>query len=67
MNSIIALKSQVLIDRSQIRSPYLRLVMTALGKELARGSPWVAVNKEVAIQHDLLFSLINHRSQRLAA
>ena len=58
MNTIIDLNSEVLIDRSEIRDPYLRLLLTALGQELAKGSPWIAVNKKIATEDDLLVQLV---------
>lgn len=58
MNTIIDMNSELLIDRSRIRDGYLRLLLTALGQELVRGSPWVAVNKKVAMEHSLALLLI---------
>ena len=50
MKSIIDLGSELLFDRSRVASPYVRLLVTAIGQELARGSPWVSVNKrELAV------------------
>jgi hypothetical protein len=54
MCAIIDLNSEVLVDRSQIRDAYLRFMLTAIGTELVRGSPWVAVDKVVAARHELL-------------
>ena len=45
MKPIIDLGSELLFDRSRIASPYLRLLLAAIGHELARGSAWVSVNK----------------------
>ena len=50
---ILDLGSEMLIDRSRVRSPYLRLLLAAVGQELLKGSPWVAVNKEVAAEYEL--------------
>jgi hypothetical protein len=47
MKSIIDLGSEVLFDRSEVDSPSVRLLVTAIGQELAPGSPWVSVNKRV--------------------
>jgi hypothetical protein len=63
MNAVIDLSSELLIDRSQIRDPYLRLFVTAIGQELARGSPWVAVNKRAASQHGIACHLMMPREQ----
>ena len=67
MNTIIDLSSEVLIDRSRIFDPYLRLLLAALGQELARGSPWVALNKKVACQYEFLFQMICGQPQIAAA
>jgi len=49
MNAIIDLGSEWLIDTSMIRDPYIRLAIAAVGHDLVRGSPWVVVNKQLAI------------------
>lgn len=67
MNTIIDLNSELLVDRSRIRDPYLRLLLTAIGQELAKGSPWVAVNKNLALQYSLPDQLINPQIQRAVA
>ena len=67
MNTIIDLSSEVLIDRSQVRSPYLRLLLTAIGQELAMGSPWIAIEKEVAGRYEPLIALLNGNSRPVAA
>ena len=62
MYAIIELKSELLIDRSQIRNPHLRLLLTVIGEEMVQGSPWVAVNKQVASRCDVLdYFLISQR------
>ena len=53
MDTIIDLHSEVLIDRSRIHNPYVRLLLSALGQELAKGSAWIALNKNVASQYAL--------------
>ena len=67
MNTIIDLSTELLIDRSKIRNPYLRLLLTAIGEELARGSPWVAVNKKIASQYKLPGQLLIPPTQYAAA
>ena len=47
MKPIIDLGTEMLFDRSRIVSPYVRLLRAAVGQEVARGSPWVSVNKRV--------------------
>ena len=51
MKSIVDLGSELLLDRSRV-VPYVRLLVTAIGQELARGSPWVSVNKRVLAVYD---------------
>jgi hypothetical protein len=46
MNAIIDFNSELLVDRSRYRGPHLRLLLAALGRELAKGSTWVFVDKE---------------------
>jgi hypothetical protein len=58
MKSIIDLGSELLFDRSRVASPYLRLLVTAIGQELARGSPWVSVNKRVLAVYEIGVELI---------
>jgi hypothetical protein len=48
MYAVIDLGSELLVDASAIRDPYVRLLTAALGQELAPGSPWVAVHKQAA-------------------
>jgi hypothetical protein len=67
MKTIIDLSSEVLIDRSRVRDPYLRLLLAAIGQELARGSPWVAIDKRVASEYELLFPLIDKGLEHAAA
>ena len=50
MNAIIDLSSELLVDRSRIPNPYLRLFLTVIGQELAEGSPWIAVDKKLSSQ-----------------
>ena len=45
---IIDLGSELLLDRSEISDPYLRLLAAALGQAVAEGSPWVALDKQLA-------------------
>jgi len=58
MNTMIDLSTELLIDRSRIQDPYLRLLLTAIGEELASGSPWVAVNKAIASKYKLAGQLL---------
>ena len=67
MNAIIDLQSEILVDRSQVRDPYLRLLVTALGGELARGSAWVVVNKEKASHYELAHLLLSNQGSMAAA
>ena len=67
MSPIIDLTSELLIDRSQFRDPHVRLLLTALGQEVAKGSPWVAVDKRIATGYELLLPLIAEQLQSAAA
>ena len=67
MSPVIDLSSELLIDRSQVRDPYMRLLLAALGKELSEGSAWVAVDKRVASAHGLLLPLIQEHFGHIAA
>ena len=53
MKPIIDLGSELLFDRSRVSSPYVRLLVTAIGQELVRGSPWVSVNKRVLVVYEI--------------
>ena len=53
MKSIIDFGSELLFDRSRVASPYVRLLVTAIGQELARGSPWVSVNNRVLAVYEI--------------
>ena len=57
MNAIIELKTEVLVDRSRIAEPRLRLLLAAVGEPLIYGSPWLVVNKQVARVYALLKNL----------
>ena len=47
MKPSIELESELLFDRSRIVSPFVRLLLAAVGEEVARGSPWMSVKKRV--------------------
>src|SRR5882672_3819786 len=53
MKSIVDFGSELLFDRSRVASPYVRLLVTAIGQELARGSPWVSVNNRVLAVYEI--------------
>ena len=67
MNTIIDLNSELLVDRSRIRNPYLRLLLTAIGEELAEGSPWIAVNKRIASEDRFACQLLHPPYRRAEA
>ncbi|HKC82182.1 MAG TPA: hypothetical protein VKB91_13380 [Gemmatimonadaceae bacterium] len=67
MSAIIDLKSELLIDQSRIGNPYLKLLLAVLGKELVKGSAWVAINKKVASQFELLSPFIVGQTRQAAA
>ena len=67
MKMIVDLNSEVLIDRSRVRDPYLRLLLAAIGQELVKGSPWVAVDKRIALEYEPLLPMLGGRFQHAAA
>jgi len=64
MKPIIDLGSELLFDRSRIVSPYVRLLLAAVGQEVARGSPWVSVNKRVLAVYPIPSELMVAGPQR---
>jgi len=48
MHQIIDLQTELLIDQSTIRDPYLRLLAVVIGEQVLSGSPWLAIDKTVA-------------------
>jgi hypothetical protein len=54
MSAIIDIGPEILIDRSRVRLPQLRLLLDAIGEPLAQGSAWVAVSKRIAQAYHLL-------------
>ena len=67
MSAIIDLSLELLIDRSQVRDPYARLLLAAIGQEVAKGSPWVAVDKRIVAAYEPLVPLIDEPPQPAAA
>lgn len=69
MKSIVDLGSELLFDRSRV-TPHVRLLVTAIGQELAEGSPWVSVNKRVLAIYErgpeLIAAAPRPRQQRVA-
>ena len=59
MNALIDLNTEVLVDRSQVRNPYLRLLLTAIGQEVVKGSPWVVLDKRVVSTYEPLHCLFS--------
>jgi hypothetical protein len=66
MTAIIDVRSEVLIDRSQVRNPYLRLLLSVVGQKLAKGSPWVVVDKRTFSKYEGLLP-VSRRHQPSAA
>jgi hypothetical protein len=58
MKQIIDFGSELLLDRSRIASPYLQLLLVAVGRQLASGSPWVAVNKKTMLSYNFPLELL---------
>lgn len=67
MSAAIDLGSEMLVDRSQIQDPYLRLLVTAIGQELISGSAWIVLDKQAAAKHDPLLPLVRRSFSRMCA
>ena len=67
MTTIIDLSSEVLIDRSQVRESYVRLLVAALDRQLVKGSPWIVLDKSVASAYEPLLPFIAGQPLQLAA
>jgi len=67
MTTIIDLSSEVLIDRSQVRDPHVRLLLAALGQLVVKGSPWIVLDKRVASAYEPLLPFIEGRPVQRAA
>jgi hypothetical protein len=63
MNAIIDLGSEVLLDRSSIRDPYMRLIVASIGRRLVDGSPWVVVDKQLSLLCGLPLFWTDHKAQ----
>ena len=64
MNRIIDLGSELLIDQTAIRNPYLRLLAAALGKRLVGNSPWLAMDKSLVLAYCTPRPLPRRRTER---
>ena len=67
MTPIIDLSSEILIDRSKVREPYVRLLLSALGQQLVKGSPWVVLDKRIASMYEPLLPFIAGQALQIAA
>jgi hypothetical protein len=67
MTTIVDLSSEVLIDRSQVREPYVRLLLAAFGQELVKGSRWIVIHKAVAAAYEPLLPFIAKQPLQIAA
>ena len=67
MTAIIDMQTVLLVDRSKVGDPRLRLLLKALGRELAKGSAWIAVNKEIATYHGLARRFVVRQDDAAAA
>jgi hypothetical protein len=54
VESVIDLGTEFLVDISSVGDPYVRLAICACGQSLVAGSPWIAVNKQLAVLCGLL-------------
>ncbi len=67
MNSVIDLGTEFLIDLSSVTDPYVRLAIHACGQSLVAGSPWIAVNKQLAVLCGLSPRSLNGAEQSLGS
>jgi len=67
MDAIIDLGSEVLLDRSLIRDPYMRLIMASIGRRLVDGSPWVVVDKQLSLMCGLPLFWTDHKPKALSS
>ena len=64
---IIDLSSEILVDLSKVRDPHLRLLLKAIGEELAAGSAWISVDKDIATYYGLSRALFAPQGGAAAA
>jgi hypothetical protein len=67
MSPVIDLSSELLINRFAVREPYVRFLLSALGQEVAKGSPWIVLDKALAAAHDVLLPFIGTQPLQIAA
>jgi hypothetical protein len=67
MSPVIDLSSELLINRLAVREPFVRLLLASLGREVAKGSPWIVLDKTVAAAHDVLLPFIGMQPRQIAA
>lgn len=53
MSTIIDLGEEILVDRTTVHVHEYLLLLTALGRPLARGSAWMVVRKDLADHYAL--------------
>lgn len=66
MAKIIDLSTELLVDRSQLRNPYL-LLLTAIGQEVVKGSTWIALEKLVGAKYEPLLPVLREHLEHAAA
>lgn len=53
MNSLIDLGTELLVDMTKVGSAHLRLILSAVAEPLAKGSPWVVLNKRTVSSYPI--------------
>jgi hypothetical protein len=64
---VIDLGPELLVDRTSVASPQLKLMLAAIGEQIAPGSAWVALDKRVAAVYPQLLRLLDPRHNRTLA
>ena len=67
MDYVIDLGSELLVDRSQVPTGQLQLLLAAVGHPLVSGSPWTVVSKRVAMTYRPLFSALTQPGKQAPA
>jgi hypothetical protein len=48
MDTIVDFGTELLVDRTRVSVPQLKLLLTAIGRPLVRGSAWISIDRCLA-------------------
>jgi hypothetical protein len=48
MDAIVDFGTELLIDRTRVNAPQLKLLLSAVGRPLVRGSAWLSIDRPLA-------------------